>query len=161
MRLDLPVAPAAVHEQCYCLNAQRAARRLARLYDDGLRPFDLSHGQFSLLMLVAGHQPVSVGQMASELVMDRTTVTAAVKPLERRGLLHTAASAVDQRQRLLTLTPAGRALLVKASAAWRGLQERVQSSRPREALRADLRRLAKTPAAPLTHTALRKTSRSP
>jgi hypothetical protein len=41
MRSNLPrlaVSPATVHEQCFCLNAQRAARRLARLYDEGLRP---------------------------------------------------------------------------------------------------------------------------
>jgi DNA-binding MarR family transcriptional regulator len=158
MRSNLPrlaVSPATVHEQCYCLNAQRAARRLARLYDDGLRPFDLNHGQFSLLMMVAGLQPVGVGQVAAELVMDRTTVTAAVKPLERRGLLRTTASPSDLRQRLLSVTPSGLALLGKASTEWRALQEVVQSHHPRAALRADLRRLAAAAANPSRRAAAR------
>jgi DNA-binding MarR family transcriptional regulator len=143
-RARLPVTPAVVHEQCYCLNAQRAARRLARLYDDALRPFDLNHGQFSLLMLVAGLQPVSVGKVAAELVMDRTTVTAALKPLERRGLVRTAASDADQRQRLLSVTSAGLVLLSKASIEWRALQQTVQRQHPRATVRADLRQLAAT-----------------
>lgn len=138
----LALSPLAVSTDCYCLNAQRAARRLARLYDDALRPVGLYHGQFSLLMLVAGMQPVSVGQVATELVMDRTTVTAIVKPLERRGLLQTASSATDQRQRLLRLTPSGQALLVEAVVAWQEAQQLVQAHRPRAALRGDLRRLA-------------------
>lgn len=142
----LAVSPSSVHEDCYCLNAQRAARRLARLYDDGLRPFELNHGQFSLLMLVAGLQPVSVGRVASELVMDRTTVTAAVKPLERRGLLLATVSPADQRQRLLQVTASGAALLNKASVAWQTLQETVLSHQPRGSVRDDLRQLAATAA---------------
>jgi DNA-binding MarR family transcriptional regulator len=153
----LAASPATVHQDCYCLNAQRAARRLARLYDDGLRPFELNHGQFSLLMLVAGLQPVSVGQVAAELVMDRTTVTAAVKPLERRGLLSTAASSTDQRQRLLSLTSSGLALLSRASAQWRKLQQTVQDHPPRATVRADLRRLAATAADPSTRATARRT----
>lgn len=143
-----PVAPATVLADCYCLNAQRAARRLARLYDDALRPLALSHGQFSLLMLVAGLQPASVGQLAAELVMDRTTVTAVLKPLERRGLLQSLASPTDQRQRLLALTPPGHALLKKATLAWQQAQALVQAQRPRAAVRSDLQRLAATAAAP-------------
>jgi DNA-binding MarR family transcriptional regulator len=153
----LAASPATIHQDCYCLNAQRAARRLARLYDDGLRPFDLNHGQFSLLMLVAGLQPVSVGQVAAELVMDRTTVTAAVKPLERRGLLSTAASASDQRLRLLSITAPGLALLSRASTQWRKLQKTVQDHHPRATVRADLRQLAATAADPSTHAAARRT----
>lgn len=127
------------------------------LYDDWLRPFDLNHGQFSLLMLVAGLQPVSIGQLAAELVMDRTTVTASVKPLGRRGLLSTAASSFDHRQRLLNLTTSGLALLSKASIQWCKLQEMVQDHHPRATVRADLRRLAATAPAPPTRAAARRT----
>jgi DNA-binding MarR family transcriptional regulator len=141
---SLPVDPAQVLCDCWCLNAQRAARRLARLYDEGLRPFELSHGQFSLLMLVAGLGPASVGRLADELVMDRTTVTAALKPLERRGLLRSAASPDDARQRLARITPAGTALLARASAAWQQLQASVRRERPTAALRPALRQLAAT-----------------
>lgn len=84
-----------------------------------------------MLMLVAGLQPVGVSRVAAELAMDRTTVTAAVKPLERRGLVEAVASPDDRRQRLLTLTATGRSLLVDATIAWHALQEEVR----RESLR--------------------------
>jgi DNA-binding MarR family transcriptional regulator len=137
----LPVAPSKVLAECWCLNAQRAARRLARLYDDGLRPHGLTHGQFSLLMLVAGMQPVPVNQLADALVMDRTTVTAALKPLERRKLLASASDEADQRQRLIRLTPSGLRLLAAASAAWQQLQDDRRRERPPAMLRASLRQL--------------------
>lgn len=156
----LAVSPADVHQQCYCLNAQRAARRLARLYDQGLRPFGLNHGQYSLLMLVAGMQPVGVGQVADELVMDRTTVTAAVKPLERRRLLDTTVSPSDHRQRLLSLTPSGHALLSEACIEWQAMQEAVQRHRPASGLRKNLRQLAATATDPSTRAAARRTPRS-
>lgn len=140
----LPVDPAKVLADCWCLNAQRAARRLARLYDEGLRPFELSHGQFSLLMLAAGLREASVGRLAEELVMDRTTVTAALKPLEQRGLLRSEASATDLRQRLVSVTPAGLALLGRASIAWQQLQASVRRERPPAELRASLRQLSTT-----------------
>jgi DNA-binding MarR family transcriptional regulator len=144
----LAVSAATIHRECFCLQAQRAARRLARLYDEGLRPFDLSHGQFSLLMLVAGHQPVSLGRLAIDLVMDRTTVTAAIKPLERRGLIVSTVPPADRRQRLLQVTDTGLALLNQASAAWLELQQRVAAHRPAANLRADLRHVAATAADP-------------
>jgi DNA-binding MarR family transcriptional regulator len=137
----LLVAPAKVLAECWCLNAQRAARRLARLYDDGLRPHGLTHGQFSLLMLVAGMQPAPVSQLADALVMDRTTVTAALKPLERRKLLSSASAEADQRQRLISLTPSGRRLLAAASVAWQQLQDDRRRERPPAMLRASLRQL--------------------
>lgn len=158
--LSLSLAPATVDAECYCLNAQRAARRLARVYDDGLRPLGISHGQFSMLMLVAGLQPVGIGRLAEEMVMDRTTVTAAVKLLAKRALLRSHVAADDARQRLLTLTAAGQALLEQAASEWRRLQDIVESHRPRRALRADFRRMAGVaampPAPPSRPSALRR-----
>jgi len=140
----LSPSPSSVLTECYCLNAQRAARRLARLYDDTFRPLGLSHGQFSLLMLVAGMQPASVGQVAQQLVMDRTTVTAIVKPMERRGLLESAASPTDLRQRLLSVTREGTALLAQALPLWQGAQELVREHGPATAVRGHLQHLAAT-----------------
>ncbi|MBA5760426.1 MarR family transcriptional regulator, partial [Escherichia coli] len=66
---------------------QRAARNLARIFDDALRPLDLTNGQFSLLMSLNRPKPAPMKSVASLLAMDRTTLTAALKPLERRGLV--------------------------------------------------------------------------
>ncbi|TRL35796.1 MarR family winged helix-turn-helix transcriptional regulator [Rhizobium straminoryzae] len=108
-----------VRDTCLCLHVQRAARALARRFDTALRPLGLTNGQFSLLMSLNRPQPATMGSVAQVLDMDRTTLTAALKPLERRGLLESLADPKDARSRLLQLTPEGRALLSRAVPIWR------------------------------------------
>src|SRR5258707_4254492 len=90
-----------VRDTCLCLHMQRAARALARRFDEVLRPFELTNGQFSLLMSLNRPEPPSMGPVASLLAMDRTTLTAALKPLERRGLVNVLRDQSDRRTRLL------------------------------------------------------------
>src|SRR6202050_1017193 len=90
-----------VRDCCLCLHVQRAARALARRFDEALRPLDLTNGQFSLLMSLNRPKPPAMGAVASLLVMDRTTLTAALKPLERRGLVKVAAGRLGPRRPLL------------------------------------------------------------
>src|SRR5579864_5285199 len=92
-----------VRDSCLCLHVQRAARALARRFDEALRPMGLTNGQFSLLMSLNRPDPPSMGPVASLLAMDRTTLTAALKPLERRGLVRITADPKDRRGRLLHL----------------------------------------------------------
>lgn len=108
-----------MRDQCLCLAAQRAARALARRFDEALRPVGLTSGQFSLLMSLNRPKPPSIGAVAALLAMDRTTLTANLKPLERRSLLRTAVDPEDRRGRLLSLTDAGRQLLQSALPIWR------------------------------------------
>jgi DNA-binding MarR family transcriptional regulator len=107
-----------VRDACLCLHVQRAARALARRFDLVLRPLDLTNGQFSLLMSLNRPEPPTIGSVAELLVMDRTTLTANLKPLERRGLLKVVVDKDDKRSRRLGITPAGRALLAKAYPIW-------------------------------------------
>ena len=107
-----------VRDTCLCLHVQRAARALARRFDEALRPVGLTNGQFSLLMSLNRPEPAGLGGVASLLAMDRTTLTAALKPLERRGLLTVAADPKDRRARVLSLTPGGRAVLAQALPIW-------------------------------------------
>lgn len=107
-----------VRDTCLCLHVQRAARALARRFDEALRPVGLTNGQFSLMMSLNRPVPARMREVASLLAMDRTTLTAALKPLERRGLVSIAADPDDRRGRLLTLTDAGRAVLAAAVPIW-------------------------------------------
>ena len=107
-----------VRDTCLCLHVQRAARALARRFDEALRPVCLTNGQFSLLMSLNRPEPAGLGGVANLLAMDRTTLTAALKPLERRGLLVVAPDPKDGRARVLSLTPDGRALLAQALPIW-------------------------------------------
>jgi len=74
-----------VRDTCLCLHLQRAARAVARRFDEALRPLGLTSGQFSLLMSLNRPQPPTIGHVAGVLAMDRTTLTANLKPLVRRS----------------------------------------------------------------------------
>src|SRR5690606_11345953 len=108
-RNDLPYAlTLQVRDTCLCLHVQRAARAVARRFDDAFRPLDLTNGQFSLLMSLNRPEPPRIGQVSSVLAMDLTTLTANLKPLERRGLVAVEVDEADRRSRRLRLTRAGR-----------------------------------------------------
>ena len=108
-----------VRDHCLCLHVHRAARALARRFDDALRPLGLTHGQFSLLMSLNRPQPPTMGEVSAVLAMDRTTLTANLKPLARRGLLKVAVDREDRRNRRVTLTAAGHRALIGAVPMWK------------------------------------------
>lgn len=108
-----------VRDHCLCLHVQRAARALARRFDDALRPLGINQGQFSLLMSLNRPDPPTIGRISTFLAMDRTTLTAILKPLQRRGLVTVAVDQEDRRSRRLTLTDAGRRLLSEALPIWK------------------------------------------
>ena len=135
-----------VRDTCLCLHLQRAARAVGRRFDAALRPLGLTNGQFSLLMSLNRPQPASIGGVSALLAMDRTTLTAALKPLERRGLLEVAIDAADRRSRRLILTASGRALLAAAVPVWEATHAAIERRLPRsdpDGLRDDLRVLCR------------------
>lgn len=108
-----------VRDTCLCLGAQRAARFLARRFDRALRPLGLTSGQFSLLNAINQPTPPSMADLSHLLGADRTTLTAALKALERQGLVETSVDARDRRGRRLALSERGRARLDAAFPIWR------------------------------------------
>lgn len=134
-----------VRDTCLCLHLQRATRAVARRFDEALRPLGLTNGQFSLLMSLNRPTAPAIGSVSAVLAMDRTTLTANLKPLERRALLTVTVDKADKRVRRLTLTPKGRALLVAAMPVWRRTHaalERLLGAADPDQLRADLRALS-------------------
>jgi DNA-binding MarR family transcriptional regulator len=134
-----------VHDHCLCFATQRAARVLARRFDEVLRPVGLTSGQFSLLMSLNLPEPPTVGAVAALLGMDRTTLTANLKPLEREGLVESAVDPVDRRGRLLVLTAAGSKKLKAALPIWTRTHEEIDERFVRAdapSLRAGLRALS-------------------
>jgi DNA-binding MarR family transcriptional regulator len=133
-----------VRDTCLCLHVQRAARALARHFDEAFRPLGLTNGQFSLLMSLGRASPPGMGEVAALLAMDRTTLTAALKPLERRGLVKIRPHPDDRRGRVLILTQAGQELLSRALPIWKQTHEEVDRLLPepgRDRLRAALKAL--------------------
>ena len=132
-----------VRDACLCLHAQRAARALARRFDRALAPVGLTNGQFSLMMAMNGREPPRPGRVAELLAMDRTSLTAMLKPLERRGWAEVRVDETDRRGRRLHLTDAGRAALARAVEIWEREHAAVEDGlADADALRAGLNALA-------------------
>lgn len=117
-----------VRDRCLCLAVQRAARVLARRFDEALRPVGLTNGQFSLLMALNRPDGPRIADLAPLLGMDRTTLTAALKPLKRRGLVLTAPDAEDARAHRLRLSDEGRAVLKAALPQWRATHDALDAA---------------------------------
>jgi DNA-binding MarR family transcriptional regulator len=133
-----------VRDHCLCFAIQRAARTLARRFDEALRPVGLTSGQFSLLMALNQPLPPSIGGAAALLAMDRTTLTAGLNRLGRRGLVATTIDPDDRRGRLISLTKAGRIALRSAVPIWRRTHkeiDRLLSPAAGKTLRSRLRAL--------------------
>ena len=145
-RVSLPYATTIdVRDTCLCLHLQRAARAVARHFDELMRPAGLTSGQFSLLMSLNRPEPPTIRAVAELLAMDRTTLTANLKPLERRGLVRIKIDRDDRRSRRLVLTANGRAALIAALPAWQEGHAAIEpalAGHKTDRLRADLRALA-------------------
>lgn len=117
-----------IRDHCLCLHAQRAARVLARRFDDALRPVGLTNTQFSLLNALNRPSPATIGDVARLLGADRTTLTAALKPLARDGLTISRPDPKDARIRRIALTPAGHARLNAALPIWTDMHGEVEAA---------------------------------
>ena len=140
-----------VKDTCLCLHAQRAARILARRFDAALKPHGLTNQQFSLMMALNRPKPPSMGPVASLLAMDRTSLTAALKPLSARGWVRIEADPADRRGKLLSLTDEGMERLVLALPAWRSLHAKIEAElapMDADALRQGLISLSSPPQGP-------------
>lgn len=146
MRDDLPLSVThEVRDRCLCLHVQRAARALARRFDEALRPLNLKQGQYSLLVSLNRPEAPRISDVAYLLAMDRTTLTANLKPLQKRGLVDVTKDPEDKRNRRLSLTKDGLNLLTQAVPIWRKTHDEVDKvlARPSpEALKEELISLA-------------------
>lgn len=132
-----------VRDTCLCLQVHRAARTLARLFDEALAPVGITNGQFSLLMSLNRPEPPTMGAVSQLLALDRTTLTANLKPLVRRKLVKVVPDKRDRRTRRILLTAQGQKVLASAVPIWEkshaALERRFE--RGADALRADLQKL--------------------
>jgi DNA-binding MarR family transcriptional regulator len=126
--IDFTAAARKIARECPGLRARQASRMLTRVYDDALRPLGLQMPQLSLLVATAmfGENGASMGDLALALVMDRTTVSRNVGPLEKSGLLRVARSPRDARVRIVLLSPAGERALVAALPLWEAGHARIR-----------------------------------
>lgn len=116
---------ASLASPCLCSALRRATRSVTRLYDDALRPLDLRITQFALLRQLVRHGDQRMRDLATRVVLEETALNRAVRGLESRGWVAIRTGKDDKRERLLSITPAGRALLAEAEPMWLAAQQRM------------------------------------
>lgn len=110
---------------CTCLRLRKAARRVSQIYDQYLAGTGLTITQFSLLGHIRAYDEIGIGALAEKLVMDASTLTRNLRPLERRELVAMKPDRADRRGRRLTLTRAGRDAFSAARPAWEQAQRHI------------------------------------
>lgn len=108
--------------RCACFDLRKATRAVSRLYDDCLRPLGLNITQYSLLRVIESEPQISVSALGRHMVMDRTSVTRALAPLERDRLIRSRVGS-DKRKRIVSLTNKGTKLIADAKPRWRQAQK--------------------------------------
>jgi DNA-binding MarR family transcriptional regulator len=108
-----------------CFNLRKASRVITQHFDEILKPSGLHVTQFTLLAAVAIVKSATINELAEILVMDRTTLTRNLKPLERESWLKSEPGQ-DQRTRVISLTANGEAVLAKALPLWKQAQSSVE-----------------------------------
>ncbi len=112
-------------EVCLCFHTRKASRAITQVYDHALAPTGLKATQLSVLMVVNGQGPVSMGDLANALVSDATTVSRTLKPLLAEELVSLSPGVKDRRIKLVSLTGEGRRALDQALPLWQTAQTRV------------------------------------
>lgn len=116
--------PSDAARDCACFNLRKAARAVTQLYEAALAPSGIRATQFSVLVALALVEGAPLSRVAEGLVMDRTTLTRNLRPLERQGWVRIE-EGEDRRERNLSLTRSGRAALERALPLWQQAQARV------------------------------------
>ncbi|KQQ55931.1 MarR family transcriptional regulator [Pseudomonas sp. Leaf127] len=111
---------------CHCHAVRRNARFLTRLYDRHLAAANLSISQFSILVLVKKHPGIAIAELAEAMVMERTTLVRALKPLQAEGLIHSRAEGARSALRL-SLSDQGLARVTEARPFWLSAQQEYEA----------------------------------
>lgn len=127
MEANEPINPKSINSQCSCFNLRKATRAVTQFFDHQLEPVGIRATQFTLLVSLASVHARTLTEMAHNLVMDRTTLTRNLKPLEKAGLIHTVEPR-DKRSKAYALTEKGRETLDRGIPLWQQAQNRIQES---------------------------------
>jgi DNA-binding MarR family transcriptional regulator len=114
-------------KECTCFNLRKATRIVTQIFDTAMRPIGLRVTQFTLLALCLAYGPVTVTNLADEMVADRTTLSRNLDPMEKSGLIKIE-QGYDRRTRIVDLTEAGRIKLNEAYPIWKKTQEEIKEA---------------------------------
>jgi len=135
--MDKPIS----HDDCNCFALRQAARYVTQIYERHLGEVGVTAAQFTIVAKLARKPNLTMLELADTMVMERTTLVRALKPLQRDGLVISEPSEHDGRTYLFSLSEAGKATYEQAALAWRAAQDEFESKFGRsraKALRAEL-----------------------
>ena len=111
-------------QSCVCYNLRKASRTITRLYDEFLKPSGIQATQLTILLGTKILQPVTLKLLSKANMMDRTTLSRNLKPLEKNRLIRVEPGQ-DRRERIVTLTDSGEEVLTKAYPLWEHAQNKI------------------------------------
>lgn len=109
------------HQMCACFNLRKTSRAVTQYYDLKLAPAGIRATQLGILAVLTHRGSSKLSDLADALVMDRTTLTRNLRPLERRGFIQLDAGD-DRRTRRVSITPAGTRAKLAAYPLWKEAQ---------------------------------------
>jgi DNA-binding MarR family transcriptional regulator len=107
---------------CNCFAIRQAARYVSQMYERHIAVVGITAAQFTIIAAIGRKPGVQMADLSDAMVMDRTTLVRALKPLQRDGLVEAAQESANSRAVGLRLTAAGKDTLAKASVQWRAAQ---------------------------------------
>jgi DNA-binding MarR family transcriptional regulator len=123
---DQPDPARQIVRECLAVRVGLLHRVVARAFDDALNPLGITGNQLGILAMLESTEDAGPGDIGRRLRMDKSTVSRGVERMLRNGWLQEQPGA-DARRVVLTVTPAGRAVLRKAFPFWAEAQEQVRT----------------------------------
>ena len=111
---------------CLAVRVRLLSRTITAIYDDALRPLGLTAGQLNVLVIIANRGPISPGEIARRLSMEKSTVSRNLARMRDNGWIAVTAGESGHKQRL-TLNRRGKALLGRALPAWEEAQTQAKA----------------------------------
>src|SRR5260370_35401872 len=110
------------YDECNCFALRQASRYVTQLYEQHLAPVGVTAAQFTILSKLDRTPGLTAVELADAMVMERTTLVRAIKPLQRDGLIVTGASEHDSRAFVFRLSKAGERAFADACLCWKAAQ---------------------------------------
>lgn len=129
---------------CACRNLRMTTRVITQYYDNALKASGLKSTQFALLNEISSKpEGISVNELADIYMMDQTTVTRCIEILRKNGLVNIETEDKDSRKKRITLSKAGKDLILSVMPLWEEAQTSVEDAIGHEEYKAFLDTLYK------------------
>jgi DNA-binding MarR family transcriptional regulator len=108
---------------CVAFNLRKSSQVVSRVYAREMQGSPIRGPLFALMMIIHKRGPASITTLASDIGLDRTTLTRNLKPLEKKGLIRIRQVSANRKE--VTILPEGEVALRHATACWRKAQNKV------------------------------------